>query len=317
MFRTLLDLKLLKCPTPDGGHHGFVYNMDLSKNGACGTIWTIIWWSPLTSSIYFISDIWILYHSHIASLSYKHHCLKLMFWHIYFGYHFHAHLYSSFNHQFHRSCTALKTVFLRTTNLFLVRHFTKTVFLKATIYLWHVIYILFPSFNNKFFSFWFYFRHARTIKISNPVPSYANKKTTRTHARTHAHTHAHTHFFFISGNLGGPSNSGVSKFQGWNTSQQNRYMYNNRENNNHQFFIILYVPQCQEMCIFGYLGGVGGLVIINNQIHQLNVQIFVFPVSGVDRQSPVKFTYKCIFLQLYCWWLYCWWLRVYLCTKQA
>ena len=24
MFRTLLDLKLLKCPTPDGGHLGFV-----------------------------------------------------------------------------------------------------------------------------------------------------------------------------------------------------------------------------------------------------------------------------------------------------
>ena len=41
MFRTLLVLKLLKCPTPDGGHLGFV------QNGACGTIWTIIWLSLL------------------------------------------------------------------------------------------------------------------------------------------------------------------------------------------------------------------------------------------------------------------------------
>ena len=45
MFRALLVLKLLKCPTPDGGHLGFVqklvgdgYISPWSKNGACGTI---------------------------------------------------------------------------------------------------------------------------------------------------------------------------------------------------------------------------------------------------------------------------------------
>ena len=59
--------------------------------------------------IYVIFGIWILHHFHITSLSYKHHCLKIdiLTYSDYFGYHFHAHLYSSFNHQFHRSCTAL------------------------------------------------------------------------------------------------------------------------------------------------------------------------------------------------------------------
>ena len=70
LYRALLVLKLLKCPTPDGGHLGFVQYgrhrgspswlpreigrrwsyLSMVENGACGTIWTIIWLSPLTNS---------------------------------------------------------------------------------------------------------------------------------------------------------------------------------------------------------------------------------------------------------------------------
>ena len=82
--------------------------------------------------IYRIFYIWKLYYFYFVSLLYKIHCLKLIFWHIYFVHHFHAHLYSSFNHQFYRSCTALYCL-SQDNKLFLSGH------LKTTVYSGNVI----------------------------------------------------------------------------------------------------------------------------------------------------------------------------------
>ena len=53
------------------------------------------------------------------------------------------------------------------------------------------------------------------------------------------------------------SNPGLPHYQGNKTSSQSRQMHS-KEQNNCQFFI--YGPQCEEMCILGYLIHIWGVL---------------------------------------------------------